>query len=81
MVGADPRAQKVRIAARQEEDIALFQTARGMAETVNHAFATGQRLIKAKRRYDPDNIFRSAIPLPVTAARAGAHDPLLDAAE
>ena len=23
------------------------------------------RLIKAKRRYDPDNLFRSAIPLPV----------------
>ncbi|MBV8120859.1 MAG: BBE domain-containing protein, partial [Alphaproteobacteria bacterium] len=23
------------------------------------------RLIKAKRNYDPDNVFRSAIPLPV----------------
>ena len=25
------------------------------------------RLIKAKRHYDPDNTFRSAIPLPVVA--------------
>jgi FAD/FMN-containing dehydrogenase len=40
-----------------------------------------ERLIKAKRRYDPDNVFRSAIPLPVAAAKAGAHDSLLDAAE
>ena len=24
-----------------------------------------ERLIKAKRHYDPDNVFRSAIPLPV----------------
>jgi FAD/FMN-containing dehydrogenase len=29
------------------------------------------RLIKAKRRYDPDNVFRSAIPLPISGARAG----------
>jgi FAD/FMN-containing dehydrogenase len=36
------------------------------------------RLVKAKRRYDPDKVFRS-IPLPVTAARAGAHDALLEA--
>jgi hypothetical protein len=40
-----------------------------------------ERLIKAKRRYDPDNVIRSTIPLSVTAARAGAHDSLLDAAE
>ena len=40
-----------------------------------------ERLIKAKRRYDPDNVFRSAIPLPVTAASAGAHGSLSDAAE
>src|SRR4029077_19040632 len=33
-----------------------------------------ERLIKAKRRYDPDNVFRSVIPLPVTTARAGTHD-------
>jgi hypothetical protein len=30
------------------------------------------RLIKAKRRYDPDNVFCSAIPLPVASAMAGA---------
>ena len=30
------------------------------------------RLIKAKRRYDPDNVFRSTIPLPVASATAGA---------
>jgi hypothetical protein len=37
-----------------------------------------ERLVKAKRRYDPDKVFR-AIPLPVTAARAGAYDSLLEA--
>ena len=31
-----------------------------------------QRLIEAKRRYDPDNVFRSAIPLPTTTAKADA---------
>jgi FAD/FMN-containing dehydrogenase len=30
------------------------------------------RLIRAKPRYDPDNVFRSAIPLPVASAMAGA---------
>jgi hypothetical protein len=30
------------------------------------------RLIKAKRRHDPDNVFCSAIPLPVASAMAGA---------
>jgi FAD/FMN-containing dehydrogenase len=29
------------------------------------------RLIEAKRHYDPDNVFRSAIPLPVRGATAG----------
>ena len=36
-----------------------------------------ERLMKAKRRYDPDNVFRSAIPLPVgrknRPARAAAN--------
>jgi hypothetical protein len=40
-----------------------------------------ERLIEAKRLYDPDNVFRSAIPLPAAAAKAGVHDSLLDAAE
>jgi hypothetical protein len=40
-----------------------------------------ERLIKVKRRYDPDNVFCSAIPLPVTSARAGGHDTLVDATE
>jgi hypothetical protein len=31
-----------------------------------------ERLIKAKRRYDPDNVFRSAIPLPVASAMVRA---------
>jgi FAD/FMN-containing dehydrogenase len=31
-----------------------------------------ERLIKTKRRYDPDNVFRSAIPLPVASAMPGA---------
>lgn len=31
-----------------------------------------ERLIKAKQSYDPDNVFRSAIPLPVAGAMAGA---------
>jgi hypothetical protein len=30
-----------------------------------------ERLIKAKRTYDPDNIFSSAIPLPVAEPRGG----------
>jgi FAD/FMN-containing dehydrogenase len=33
-----------------------------------------ERLIKAKRRYDPDNVFRSAIPLPIASAMAGRPD-------
>jgi hypothetical protein len=28
-------------------------------------FSNAERLIKAKRHYDPENVFRSAIPLPV----------------
>jgi FAD/FMN-containing dehydrogenase len=30
-----------------------------------------ERLIRAKRHYDPDNVFRSAIPLPAARAMAG----------
>jgi FAD/FMN-containing dehydrogenase len=37
-----------------------------------------ERLVQAKRRYDPDKVFR-AIPLPLGAARAGAYDSLLEA--
>ena len=33
--------------------------------------ANAERLIKAKRHYDPDNVFRSAIPLPVGQANGG----------
>jgi Berberine and berberine like len=32
------------------------------------------RLMRAKRRYDPDNVFRSAIPLPVTGERSDRVD-------
>jgi hypothetical protein len=32
----------------------------------------GKRLIEAKRHYDPDNVFFSAIPLPLDSAMAGA---------
>jgi FAD/FMN-containing dehydrogenase len=31
----------------------------------------GERLIRAKRHYDPDNIFQSAIPLPVSETNSG----------
>jgi hypothetical protein len=31
-----------------------------------------ERLIKAKPLYDPDNVFRLAIPLPVASVMAGA---------
>ena len=34
--------------------------------------SNADRLIKAKRHYDPDNVFRSAIPLPAGSAMAGA---------
>jgi Berberine and berberine like len=33
-----------------------------------------ERLMKAKRHYDTDNLFRSAIPLPVSTAMAGVRD-------
>jgi FAD/FMN-containing dehydrogenase len=33
-----------------------------------------ERLIKAKRHYDPDNVFRSAIPLPVDRSSGSAGD-------
>src|SRR5262249_58824411 len=36
--------------------------------------SNAERLVKAKRRYDPDKLFRS-IPLPVTASRIGAYVP------
>ena len=35
-----------------------------------------KRLIEAKRRYDPDNVFFSAIPLPLDGAMAGPLDSL-----
>jgi hypothetical protein len=33
------------------------------------------RLIAAKRHYDPDNIFNSAIPLPVRSPAQHGHSP------
>jgi len=40
--------------------------ARSDAERATKSFGrNAERLIKAKRHYDPDNVFRSAIPLPV----------------
>jgi FAD/FMN-containing dehydrogenase len=38
----------------------------GDADRVAKSFGrNAERLIKTKRHYDPDNVFRSAIPLPV----------------
>jgi len=52
--------------------------ARSDAERATKSFGrNAERLIKAKRHYDPDNVFRSAIPLPVgrssERARAAAN--------
>jgi FAD/FMN-containing dehydrogenase len=41
--------------------------ARGDADRATKSYGrNAERLIKAKRHYDPDNVFRSAIPLPVS---------------
>jgi FAD/FMN-containing dehydrogenase len=42
----------------------------GEGETARAAASFGrnaERLLRAKRIYDPDNVFRSAIPLPIVA--------------
>jgi FAD/FMN-containing dehydrogenase len=45
--------------------------ARGDAERAAKSYGrNAERLIKAKRHYDPDNVFCSAIPLPVSRAMA-----------
>ena len=38
----------------------------------NPGKACRPHLIRAKRHYDPDNVFRAAIPLPVASAMVGA---------
>jgi FAD/FMN-containing dehydrogenase len=38
---------------------------RDAQERAAKSYSDIERLIKAKREYDPDNVFRSAIPLPV----------------
>jgi FAD/FMN-containing dehydrogenase len=48
-----------------------FLTA-GDAERAAKSYGNAGRLIEAKRQYDPDNVFRSAIPLPVASAMADA---------
>jgi hypothetical protein len=40
----------------------------------------GERLVKAKRKYDPDNIFHSAIPLPDPVVSGGTEDKVLERA-
>lgn len=47
----------------------------GDADRVAKSYGrNAERLIKAKRHYDPDNVFCSAIPLPVGQAMADAFE-------
>jgi hypothetical protein len=39
-------------------------------ERIRQSYGAAERLVKAKWRYDPDNVFRSAIPLPDGASAA-----------
>ena len=44
---------------------------RGDADRATRSYGDAERLIQAKRRYDPDEVFCSAIPLPVGGVMAG----------
>jgi hypothetical protein len=52
---------------------------RGDVDRAANSYSNAERLIEAKRHYDPDRIFSSAIPLPVKRDNDRAQPPVAGA--
>jgi hypothetical protein len=62
--------RRVWLAARMEAALVrptFSLAADDIARAARSYGRNAERLIQAKRHYDPDNVFASAIPLPITA--------------